>query len=293
MKHLLGSLFLILGLTVSVAPAAKASTEGCPNSWVIDTSSFAGIQELELVKQKLGSNMALSEPRREYTDWSGQLGPMPAPEYKSRVAGDQFLYGKTKRIIIYNVQVKDCPGKIEFRFSEAAPERRFIKVAPANYSKSYPDSFVDFTYESSFDACIQRKVQTQMQNFKAQSRLSGNRWQPIRPSWLLNANSSETSNTCGLKSGPSLIALTPNCFWVDDLNQSSYAVFGPSVIIGSKCDFAFTTYVSDSKGEVPYFGVFTLDSAIFNSTITCVKGKATKKVTAFKPKCPTGYKVRM
>jgi hypothetical protein len=26
------------------------------------------------------------------------------------------------------------------------------------------------------------------------------------------------------------------------------------------------------------------------TTITCVKGKATKKVTAVNPKCPTGYK---
>jgi CRISPR/Cas system type I-B associated protein Csh2 (Cas7 group RAMP superfamily) len=26
------------------------------------------------------------------------------------------------------------------------------------------------------------------------------------------------------------------------------------------------------------------------TTITCVKGKVTKKVTAVKPKCPTGYK---
>jgi hypothetical protein len=26
------------------------------------------------------------------------------------------------------------------------------------------------------------------------------------------------------------------------------------------------------------------------STITCIKGKLTKKVTAVKPKCPTGYK---
>ena len=25
-------------------------------------------------------------------------------------------------------------------------------------------------------------------------------------------------------------------------------------------------------------------------TITCIKGKLTKKVTAFKPKCPAGYK---
>jgi hypothetical protein len=28
------------------------------------------------------------------------------------------------------------------------------------------------------------------------------------------------------------------------------------------------------------------------STITCVKGKLTKKVTGVKPKCPSGYKVK-
>jgi hypothetical protein len=33
-------------------------------------------------------------------------------------------------------------------------------------------------------------------------------------------------------------------------------------------------------------------AAAKKTTITCVKGKATKKVTAVKPKCPTGYKVK-
>jgi hypothetical protein len=28
------------------------------------------------------------------------------------------------------------------------------------------------------------------------------------------------------------------------------------------------------------------------TTITCIKGKLTKKVTAVKPKCPSGYKLR-
>jgi hypothetical protein len=33
-------------------------------------------------------------------------------------------------------------------------------------------------------------------------------------------------------------------------------------------------------------------AAAKKTTITCVKGKLTKKVTAVKPKCPTGYKVK-
>jgi hypothetical protein len=32
------------------------------------------------------------------------------------------------------------------------------------------------------------------------------------------------------------------------------------------------------------------DAASKKSTITCVKGKTVKKVTAFKPKCPKGFK---
>jgi hypothetical protein len=38
---------------------------------------------------------------------------------------------------------------------------------------------------------------------------------------------------------------------------------------------------------------FTIESSASKKiTITCVKGKITKKVTAVKPKCPTGYKVK-
>jgi hypothetical protein len=34
------------------------------------------------------------------------------------------------------------------------------------------------------------------------------------------------------------------------------------------------------------------DAAPKKTTITCIKGKLTKKVTGVKPKCPTGYKVK-
>ena len=34
------------------------------------------------------------------------------------------------------------------------------------------------------------------------------------------------------------------------------------------------------------------EAARWKTTITCVKGKVIKKVSAIKPKCPTGYKVK-
>ena len=33
-------------------------------------------------------------------------------------------------------------------------------------------------------------------------------------------------------------------------------------------------------------------AAIKKITLTCIKGKLTKKVTAVKPKCPSGFKVK-
>jgi hypothetical protein len=38
--------------------------------------------------------------------------------------------------------------------------------------------------------------------------------------------------------------------------------------------------------------VATVRPAVKKTTITCVKGKTIKKVTAVKPKCPAGFKKR-
>jgi hypothetical protein len=39
------------------------------------------------------------------------------------------------------------------------------------------------------------------------------------------------------------------------------------------------------------FDIYTAPTPVAKkTTITCVKGKLTKKVTAVNPKCPTGYK---
>ena len=63
---------------------------------------------------------------------------------------------------------------------------------------------------------------------------------------------------------------------------------------------AFKTGVSIVYGDIVEFNenLLVVGEPITNyssskkSTITCVKGKLTKKVTAVKPKCPSGYKVK-
>jgi hypothetical protein len=47
-----------------------------------------------------------------------------------------------------------------------------------------------------------------------------------------------------------------------------------------------------AKQEAEAKAAATKATATKKTVITCVKGKLTKKVTAVKPKCPTGYKVK-
>jgi hypothetical protein len=60
-------------------------------------------------------------------------------------------------------------------------------------------------------------------------------------------------------------------------------------------DFVFTdavlTQLLDTRDKVSAL-VFRILTSPKKSTITCVKGKLTKKVTAVNPKCPAGYKVK-
>lgn len=50
--------------------------------------------------------------------------------------------------------------------------------------------------------------------------------------------------------------------------------------------------VQDAKKEAERILAAAKDAANKKTTIICVKGKLTKKVTAVKPKCPSGYKVK-
>jgi hypothetical protein len=52
------------------------------------------------------------------------------------------------------------------------------------------------------------------------------------------------------------------------------------------------TQVQDTVAPTPTPTPSAKPAAAKKTTITCVKGKTTKKVTAVTPKCPSGYKVK-
>ena len=58
-------------------------------------------------------------------------------------------------------------------------------------------------------------------------------------------------------------------------------------------DYQIKSKVVNAVGESDWSEPVVVKAVVTKkTTITCVKGKATKKVTAVKPKCPTGYKVK-
>jgi hypothetical protein len=62
-------------------------------------------------------------------------------------------------------------------------------------------------------------------------------------------------------------------------------------VAAGKCSIRFNAPRNPNYLDVPSKDVsFSIVGG--KTTITCVKGNLTKKVTAVKPKCPTGYKVK-
>ena len=110
------ALFIVTFTLMSAGtPVAKALTDGCPDTWKIDTSSIAGYQELQQAKARIGSDLALSEPVVQYSNYAGELGVIAAPKDRNELGiEDVYLYGKTQVQWKIEVQLKNCVNKTTF-----------------------------------------------------------------------------------------------------------------------------------------------------------------------------------
>ena len=64
----------------------------------------------------------------------------------------------------------------------------------------------------------------------------------------------------------------------------------PAIFKYGNLDLKFDGSNLPSSQSITLFEPFNLDLRIKSISITCIKGKVTKKVTAISPKCPAGYK---
>ena len=280
MNRILISLAIALGSVVSIAPASNAATEGCPDTWKVDLSSISGYQELLEAKQRLGGDMVIDEGATLYSDYAGELGPLPKPRQRLDLS-DSYLYGNTKVTTKYNVQVKNCPGVIAFTFNQGKLNNSRLLVLDVDskkWSAENQSRFPDFVKAENFSQCLAANIKMLQTPGKFQVEFQSNRLKFISPLFR---------NCYG---GEGIFEKTPSCRESTTGNPTQRI----SITLGTKCVYAYGVLNLD-KPQIIIFENFTIDSNKWRTSITCVKGTSKKIVQGlkgyeFKMKCPSGYK---
>lgn len=296
MKKYLSSLCLLCGLILSPIPTANAVTEGCPDTWKIDTTSRAGFEELQQAKGRLGSDLALSQPIIQYQDYSGELGPISAPKDKAELGlQDVYLYGKTKVQWRIDVQVKNCQTKSSFlinvgTLAENLNYKNVItNVDPETWASANEQSFIDFTKASQFGSCV-KSLQSGISPPNLGAQMEGGRLVIGALGAILRQRT--FSDPCGVfRINPQRFFtyqdLTPECRYYSEQSDRTTAIRE-----GSSCDIALSLPTRDG---LIVFTKFTLKANDYKVVVVCSKGKLQKNYTTyrgyeFRVKCPAGYK---
>jgi len=292
-KKLLNML-LTLSLLGLGAPIAHAATDGCPDTWKIDTTSRAGYDELLQAKARLKGDLVLSEIVTQYSNYSGELGAMAAPKDGGNLTGeDIYLYGKTQVQWKVGVQKKNCPGITNFVINIGTLSESFgvkvinTNVDPQTWANTNEGMFIDFTKAAQFGACI-KSLQTRFSPPNLYIELQGSTLLVRSLLLTILLRRAAFESPCGNGNpGIGYQDLSPEC-------RSFTETFDRSVAIkkGASCDIALSL---SHDGTLEIFPKYSLKSKDFEVVVTCAKGKLTKKFTTYKGyefrvKCPAGYK---
>jgi len=278
-KYLITTLSVLV-LTFGLPSTSNAATDGCPDTWTIDLNQYPN-QELLAAKQRLGINMVLTE-QKKLTTFKGPLGEMPKIKVRGSSLRDplSYLYFDSQAQVEVKVEVKNCPKPAIFLFAGLSDWFRksanSIKITTVN---EFVNSigFQDFKQQDDFSLTIKK-----IQQFLVEQSKSSITWGSI-PFKLFEAGSILDGRRYRYLY---TYVLTPNCLiWKDDYLIRQGA---------GQCSFAigYLQPTGESDGILHLFEPFTLNFAKSTVSITCTKGKTTKKVSGTNPKCPKGYKVK-
>ncbi len=111
----------------------------------------------------------------------------------------------------------------------------------------------------------------------------------VQKLYMTTSNDGLTWATPQKISGSDLRRLDPTGY---EVSTNVFRIFYATAVAGALGDVTYTIKrgtisIKQSSAEV---SITTGTTASAKSTITCVKGKVTKKVTGVNPKCPSGYK---
>ena len=289
MKRFISTTLIVILITLCLSAKTYAATDGCPDTWSIDTTQYPS-QELGEAKTKLGPNMVQTVVSQKIVEYKGELGVMPKldnllenPVYLSF---HFYLYGKSTVETSLSIEVKNCPKPQIFKFMHGIPQLssdiEWETLTALAYTQQRSNRFVDFKKEEDFPKYLDLvKLQIQEMINKAKNNLS--------PRLTTRVMVIVDNDQNGLK-GETLfpIALSQNCLKPLSISSASSGGGWPEFMFGKKCDFAWR--VASGPNRIFLLEPFTLDLTLTTNSITCTKGKLTKKVSGTNPKCPKGYK---
>jgi hypothetical protein len=313
MKKFLITALCILLLSNGISTPTYAATDGCPETWTIDTSQFPS-NELRLAKAKLGPNMILSDAEVQIIEYRGEDGISPKIEnLQALISKDSqgfiefwrsllYHYGQSKVQYSQRVEVKGCSPR-QFIFVQNIPTGGIagdytnspLKIKKLN-SKEWADQniqeFSDFKSQSNFSEYL-KKITSEKLSFASKIRPYRANENFVTPNLLAPPSTQASGLTGRQRLIPQL--LTPNCLmFVLDENGKQ---FNPVIKVNQICKFSWSVHIFKPKGEgemvneLVIFDEFTSVSYSKNGgSIICTKGKLTKKVSGTNPKCPKGFK---
>ena len=320
MKRSLSVALVLILITFGLPANSYAATDGCPDTWTIDTTQFPS-NELRMAKAKLGPNMILSDADLQITEYRGEEGVSPKIEnlqsllYKD--SGDfprgfwgslLYLYGKSTVKYTQKVEVKDCKSPRLFTFVQNVPTggiggdytnspMMVRKMSGKQWAEENIQAFVDFKAQSKFEEFLDKITSekiitaTKIRPYRAKENF-------VTPHLLSRPNTAQGSGLNGVVQGPLPQLLTPECliFALDDNGQQ----FNPVIKVNQVCKFSWSVHMFKPKGAgemvnelVIFDEVIAVSYSKSSGSITCTKGKLTKKVSGTNPKCPKGYKVKV
>jgi len=268
---------------------SNAATDGCPDTWLIDTTQYPN-QELDAAKKRIGVNMAITTSAK-VIEYQGPLGSMPAHNVVTapfRMNPLGYLYANSKVQTTVQVEVKGCANKGSFNFVSKwiNPElNRFELTTAAKFADQFPEKFSDFKQQALFAESVRTLEKSLQERLEYPIRIG----MKSIPFGLIDSWEQRRLQPINARIGLYYtFALTPKC-----LNQTEENLI--ELVSGSgECKFALGARVRTNSMEKSYETTYIFEPFSINlpsvKSISCVKGKVTKKVSAVKPKCPSGYK---
>lgn len=310
------SVFLVLILISFGLPTNSYANEiECPNTWIvnnIEDFSKYNSRTATILNKIYGPNSYVQKTKKRMEwifDSTGQNYLIP--EFHVTKDGDlikanegwalfmSLVAPKTQNFLIFYFSIDGCPLEGKFKVPYTVPEANVSKI-PLIEWPSNPEIKAKFSSEQ-----VSEKIGTELDSlikkikagyFLKGGRSLNNTYKGLK---LIPFSVSDPFYFTYVTSAPYLTMLLPaepNCIKLN-LDHGLVIPRGMTckvaVVMADQKEISARSQSPAAKLNLVLLDEFSISAKEFTISITCIKGKTTKKVSGSNPKCPKGYRVKV